>query len=104
MAAVRRLVLLAAVVPVSWVVACGSDTPAVYSDETRANVLAGCRAETDRPLVVDLCACTYRSVRSAISYERFQEIDQQLRESPDAPLPDDVVALLAGCIIDVANL
>ena len=96
--------LLAAVVPVFWVGACGSDTPAVYSDETRANVLAACRADTDRPLVADICACTYRSVRSGISYERFQQIDQQLRESPETPLPEDVVALLAECIIDVANL
>jgi hypothetical protein len=84
--------------------ACGSDGPSDYSEETRSNVLTPCATDTDRPIVGDVCACAYRSIRTRIPYERFEEIDEQLRSSPDAPLPDDLLSVIADCVIEVGEL
>ena len=83
---------------------CGSDAPSDYSDETRANLLAACSDETDRPIVGDVCTCTYRSIRTRVPYDRLEEIDQRLRGDAGAPLPDEVVDALADCIIEVGAL
>jgi hypothetical protein len=85
-------------------VGCGRPAPQDYTDQTRAELMAACQAEHDPPLVGDICACVYRSLQVEVAYERFQEIDRELRLEPHAPLPDDVVDLLAECIIEVGNL
>lgn len=104
----RLAPVLALLAPVALVAAlvsgCGEGPPAAYTDETRSNVLAPCHAETDPAMVGDVCACTYRSIRTGVPFDRFRQIDQQLREDPTAPLPDDLVELLADCVIEVADL
>ena len=83
---------------------CGDDGPSDYTDESRTNVLTACVTEADRPLVGDVCTCAYRSIRTDIPFDRFAEIDEQLRARPDDPLPDDLLAVLAGCVIEVGQL
>ena len=83
---------------------CGSEGPGDYSDETRSNVLAACVGDTDRPIVGDVCTCAYRAIRTTLPYERFDEIDRHLRERSDAPLPDEVLELIADCIVEVGEL
>lgn len=86
------------------VAACGGDTPAEYSDETRTDVLAGCASELDPAIVGDVCACTYRLMRIELAYERFRAVDRQLRLEPSSALPDDVLELLGRCVIEVGDL
>lgn len=99
-----RLLRVVAMVGVLLVGGCGSDPPADYSDENRTNVLAACASDTDRPIVADVCACTYRSIRTRLPYERFAEIDAELGGRPGAALPPDVLELMAECIIEVGEL
>jgi hypothetical protein len=96
--------LVPVVVLLAVLAGCGSEAPAEYSDETRANVLASCADDTDGALTGDVCACAYRSIRTRLPYERFAEIDQDLRARPGSPLPDDVLELVAGCIVEVGEL
>ena len=100
-----RLAVVVAIVVGSLGAGCSEQAePPRFNDQTRERVMLACRDEADRPLVADVCACTYRSMRSGLSYERFTEIDQQLREQPGAPLPAELVEAMAGCVIEVADL
>jgi hypothetical protein len=102
---VRRPVSMLVVLGLSAVsVACGEGPPAAYTDRIRADLLAACTAEDDPPIVGDICACTYRHLRVSLPFERFREIDEELRLDPFAPLPDDVLTVLAECVIEVGDL
>lgn len=85
-------------------VACGEDEPTQYSGNTRTNLMVTCEAEGDLPMVGDVCACTYRSIRTRLPFARFRQVDQELRNDPEAPLPDDVLELLAECVVEVGDL
>lgn len=100
----RSLAVASALVLGAAATGCGDDAPAQYSDETRADVLAGCVSELDPAIVGDVCACTYRLIRIELPYERFRAVDRQLRLEPASTLPDDVLELLGRCVIEVGDL
>jgi hypothetical protein len=78
---------------------CGDRSPSEYSDETEEQFMASCvpsLGESER----DVCRCAYDEIRGQLSFEEFQELDEQLRDDPDAELPDDVVDLVAACAAD----
>jgi predicted small lipoprotein YifL len=104
---VRRLArsAVASIAVVAWALAaCGVDEPAEFTDNTRTNVLAACVDDEDPAMVGDICACAYRTMRTRLSFERFEEVDRQLRTDLIQPLPRDVVAILAECVIEVGDL
>jgi hypothetical protein len=95
-----RLRPLSVVVSLLLVAAgCGDRSPTDYSDETEEQFMASCvpsLGESER----DVCRCAYDEIRSQLSFEEFEELDEQLRDDPDAELPDDVVDLVAACAAD----
>ena len=67
--------------------------PAGYSDALRKDFVSSCeRADSDAACA---CRCAYDKVAEALPFERFRQIDRQLRNGGE--LPSDVSALVAGC-------
>ncbi len=96
-------VVAALVIVVLVVVAVAASRPAGYTDATRERFLRACTADGG-PAVEDACRCTYDKLASTVPYDRFADVDQQLRQQkpavPDGQplsLPSDVEAVVASC-------
>ncbi|HET6949845.1 MAG TPA: hypothetical protein VFI47_05705 [Acidimicrobiales bacterium] len=63
-----------------------------YADDLRDDFVAACAAGAS----TDVCRCLYDALEENVPFERFEEIDRQIREDPTA-IPPDVVELAAGC-------
>ena len=70
-----------------------SSSTSGYSDALRNDFVSSCeRADSD---AADACRCAYDKVAEALPFERFRQIDRQLRNGGE--LPSDVDAIVAGC-------
>ena len=91
----------AAVVAVVVAVLVTRDGTGGYDQTTRANFMAACTAEGGDP-VAPTCECIYDELVSTVPYERFVEVDEQLTRvaapEGDLSLPDDVAAIVEGCV------
>lgn len=77
----------------------GGDSDADYSDDTRASFLEPCVSglgDDGR----DICECTYDRIVDDIPFDRFEDLDRQLQDDPDAALPDDVADIVVACAAD----
>lgn len=84
---------------------CGEDAPSDYSAENKDAFLAACTdAVGDDLLQQRVCLCVFEESSNEIPFERFVEIDDVFAGDPVAPLPDDLAALVARCVIDEADL
>jgi len=77
-------------------------TTADYSDRDRSDFLAACTADGGEP-VQGTCECIYDRLVEHVPYERYLEVDAQLAAQGSAngqplELPDDVHAVVAGCV------
>jgi hypothetical protein len=91
------------VVAVIVVLAVLAGRPSGYSDATRQQFLSACTADGGES-VRDACTCVYDRMVAAVPYDRFTDVDQQLRaQFPSTPvgeelaLPDDVQAIVVAC-------
>ncbi len=85
--------------------ACGEDPAPEYSDENREAFLASCtNLDEDDLIQTRLCQCGYEEAESSLDIERFLSIEEEMRDDPEAPLPEEIVELLAQCIIEEADL
>jgi len=78
-----------------------------YDDDTRAEFLAACTADGGAA-VEPVCVCIYDELVAEVPYDRFALLDEQLRataaELPEGlPLevPDDIQAIIDGCVARV---
>ena len=85
--------------------ACGSDEPTEYSDASREAFLAACTdPETDSLLQQRICQCVYDEAEASIPFERFREINDELADLEEPGLPDDVLDVVAVCVIEEGDL
>ena len=101
-----RTRLVAGLVSVTlWGSACGVEEPTEYSDENRDAFLAACvDGETDGLYEQRVCRCVYDEAEATIPFERFREINDQLAEADDVVLPEDLLEVLAICVIEEGDL
>lgn len=78
-----------------------------YDDAVRDRFLAACTAQGGEP-VRDTCVCLYDRMVESVPFDRFELLDEKLAQeveaSPDGPieLPDDIQAMLDGCVAETA--
>ena len=86
-------------------VSCSVDEPTEYSDENREAFLAACTdTDTDGLYQQRVCQCAYDEAEATIPFERFREIEAELVDAEEPVLPDDLLDLLATCIIEEGDL
>lgn len=87
------------------VAACGGEEPTDYSDQNRDAFLAACvDAETDGLYEQRVCQCAYDEAAATIPFERFREINDTLADADPPVLPEDLLEVIAVCIIEEGDL
>lgn len=78
-----------------------------FTVDNREGFLAACTSPLDDSrLTIGVCECVIDEIvtEGRLTPERFEQIELRLTEDPEAELPADVVAIMADCIIDEADL
>ncbi len=98
--------LVGAVVFVVTLVSCRGEIPTEdFSALNREGFLTACVRPLDDPrLVSDVCRCVFDRAEGELGYERFAELDEQLRLDPSSGLPEDFVEIVADCFLDASGL
>lgn len=100
---VRIVAVVAAFV--LWGSACGDDEATEYRDENRDAFLAACTdAGTDGLYEQRVCRCVYDEAEATIPFERFRQINDELAEADEPVLPEELLDVLAVCIIEEGDL
>lgn len=87
------------------VAGCGTDTPSDYGAENREAFMAACvDGDTDGIFQQRVCQCVYDEAEATIPFERFVEIEDALTDDEEAALPDDLVDVVARCVIEEGDL
>jgi len=95
----RRRAGAAALVLLVMLAACGdddSDDAEGYGPELREQFVADCTAQDETEPV---CGCFYDAMEAGVPFERFQELDEQIRDG-SSDVPDDIVGLAVACGAD----
>lgn len=93
------------VVCLGTLMSCGVDEPTEYSDENREAFMAACTdADIDGLYQQRVCQCAYDEAEATLSFERFREIEAALTDAEEPTLPEDLLDLLAVCIIEEGDL
>lgn len=79
------------------VAACSNDEPTEYNADSEKNFVESC---TDQTGEEDVCQCAYDGFVRDIPFERFQRIDQRLRDDPESNLPDDFIDIYTDCVVE----
>lgn len=80
-----------------------SDRHEGYGPELKADFVADC---TDAGTPEATCACLYDALEADVSYERFQEIDEDLRSGPTgvpADIPTDIQSMAVACAAEPSD-
>lgn len=97
--------LLAGIVASLLVPSCGTEDPTEYSSENREAFLAACTdVDVDELFQQRLCLCAYEEAEASIPFERFREINEELGDADTATLPEDLLEVLASCVIEEGDL
>lgn len=84
---------------------CAEDEPHEFTDDTRSGFLAACTDPLDDSLLTSsICQCVFDQTQTQLSFERFEQIDELLVLDPETELPDELVDIIATCVIEVADL
>ena len=96
-----RLIVVAAAVTA----ACGTDAPTEYRAENQEAFMAACvDGPVDGIYQQRVCQCVYDEAEATMPFERFLEINDQLSDVDTAVLPEDLVDLVAACVIEEGDL
>lgn len=72
-----------------------------YSSETHDRFIASCSADGGEP-VRSACECLYEGIEDEVPYERFEQVDEELRDDAargsTVTLPEDLDGIRAGCV------
>jgi len=93
---IRRLspVLLGTLVLLA---ACGGGGGSEYGGDFETGFVGSCEAAVGDGQEA-VCQCAYDRLEQTVPFERAERLDRRLRDDPESPLPDDVAALIAGCV------
>ena len=85
--------------------ACGTETPTEYSVDNQDAFMAACvDPAADGIFQQRVCLCVYEQSEATIPFDRFLEINEQLDDVEEPGLPDDLLELVSGCIIEEGDL
>ena len=102
MKARRLLGLVALVLAFS---ACADEEPQEFTADTRSGFLAACTDPlTDSRLTSSICQCVFDETQTQLSFDRFEQIDELLLLDPEAELPEELVDIIAECVMEAARL
>ena len=93
------MTVLTALVLLAGPIACGDDDgddAERYGTELREQFVADCIAQDETEPV---CGCFYDALAANVPFERFQELDDQIREG-GVDVPADIVDLAVACGAD----
>ena len=97
----------------------GSGEPESFEDQpdaegvpaVEANFIEACEhageQEADEAIQGRLdavCQCSYDEMEQILTFEEFQQLDDDFRDDINTPLPPEVQAAIAGCIREEAGL
>lgn len=90
-------------------VGCSEPESEVFTLENKGAFLAACVDPEvdaiDAPLTAEICGCTYdRALEQYTDYNDFVAVDKQLASDPEAPIPQELLDLMAACLIAEADL
>lgn len=102
---ISRLGLALSFVAVSLIAGCGTAEATDYTEQLSDNFFAACTEALEDPILqARLCQCIFDEVQNSIVYEEFSKTDETLVLNPAAQLPPEVNQIIAGCVIDEADL
>ena len=105
--AMRRLVgpgLLGFVFVVT-LAACSADTQTEFTVDNESGFMAACTAAIeDSRLVSGICQCVFEQTEAQIPFAEFSATDDELVESPDLALPQEITDIIAQCVIEEGEL
>lgn len=102
---IRRTVFGLTLIVAALASGCGGEERTAFDDDNQAAFLAACTDQSADELVQQrVCLCVIEEAQRSISFARFEEINTLLATDPAAPLPDDIVELLARCVVEEADL
>ncbi len=97
--------LLALGILAAGLAACGTETPTEYSAENQEAFMAACvDGSVDGVYQQRVCRCVYDEAQETIPFERFLEINDALVDVETAVLPDDLLDVIARCVIEEGDL
>lgn len=100
-----RLRIIATGALLACLAACGAEAPTEYSQENEDAFLAACSdAAIDGIFEQRVCRCVYQEAEATIAFDRFLEINEQLADAESPVLPDDLLDLIADCVIEEGDL
>jgi hypothetical protein len=77
-----------------------SDTTAVaedYGPALRRSFVSTCVNQSDGSVTSEQCGCTYDKFEATVPFERFKEIDQELKDDPANP-PQELIDIVQECV------
>jgi actin-like ATPase involved in cell morphogenesis len=103
--AVSAFVVLVIVLAVVFVVRGGDDNEPTettlaaddYSPALRRSFVSTCVSQADGSVTSEQCGCTYDKFEATVPFERFKEIDQELKDDPENP-PQELVDIVQECV------
>jgi hypothetical protein len=72
----------------------GDEGAGGYGPAERSDFVEACSASAD--VSAQACGCFYDRLAAQVPHERFEEIDEQLRDDPSA-IPQDIADLAIAC-------
>lgn len=85
--------------------ACADEEPAEFTEGTKSGFMAACSdLVEDSRFVGEICECVFDRTQDEFSFSRFSAIDQGLVENPESPLSNQVVSIVADCVISTTEL
>ena len=97
--------LIAAATVALGLSACGTETATEYSAENQEAFMAACvDGPIDGVYQQRVCRCVYEEAQDTIPFERFLEINEELADVENSVLPEDLLDVIAGCVIEEGDL
>jgi hypothetical protein len=90
-----RAVLARAALVAALVGAACSGAPSGYGKQSEAVFMRSC-VQTNGQTAERLCRCSYDQIVKQIPYDRWKEIDRELRDHPDT-VPSDLERIVVAC-------
>jgi hypothetical protein len=68
-----------------------------YSPALRSSFVSTCVDQADGSVTSEQCGCTYDKFEATVPFERFKEIDQQIKDDPTNP-PQELIDIVQECV------
>lgn len=85
--------------------ACSTDAQTEFTVDNESGFMAACTAAIeDTRLVSGICQCVFEQTEAQIPFAEFSATDDELVESPDLELPQEITDIIAQCVIEEGEL